>query len=67
MNQTAEDNSDAGPDTDSVIAVVQYCTKAIKEVGFIFDCLICKVFAQKLGLISNYFIYKIYKYIHLRV
>lgn len=45
MNQTAGDNSDAGPVTDSVIAVVQYCTKAIKEVGFIFDCLICKVFA----------------------
>lgn len=45
MNQTAGDNSDAGPVTDSVIAVVQYCTKAIKEVGFISDCLICKVFA----------------------
>lgn len=45
MNQTTGDNSDAGPVTGSMTAVVQYCTKAIQEVGFIFDCLICKLFA----------------------
>lgn len=40
MNQTTGDNSDAGPVTGSITAVVQYYTKAIKEVRFIFECLI---------------------------